>query len=724
MRGCKIKKIISLITAITLSLNLIPMKSFASVSSDRYTSGISIGFTSMGNINSLSFTLTDNYILLKQNVICRKDLSYRIEYSDSKFKIYENGVLICETDSDIIMQPLNANSYIIFKKEGYNRQFSGNITLKKTNNNSFFIINHLDIEDYIKGVLPFEIGNEFPIEALKAQAVAARTYSISNKGKYSSLGYDLTDDVSSQVYRGAVTNADSCNEAVKDTAGEVLTYENNPISAVFCSSNGGYTERNDYVWDGDKLPYLNEVKDNYDTHYQNWTKKLSADDITLLLKSNYKDLNINKFLSIDTANIKKYPSGRVSELTILYLDNNNAQSTLTLTKAKCRSFFELQSSLYSISISKDTSLNMDIYTFTGDGYGHGIGMSQWGAYERAKSGQDYKTILNFYYNGAQIESIPLINYIAEISGRIGGIDRFQTSVMIAEKAYEGSISNIVIANGNNFPDALSGSVLAKKMNCPLLIVNNTPEMSIEALNYINEHLTKDGHIYLLGGSAVLSDKYAGYFTSSGYMSSNIIRIGGKDRIDTSLKIADFINADYNSSVVICTADNFPDSLSISPIAASKGWPILLVSGKSMSTDVQKYLANRAPQNVYIIGGTGAVADSIEKQIRELPGYMSKVIRIGGTNRYETSCMVNNTFMDNPTDVFVTCGNNFPDALSGSVYAANSNGPMLLVDSSNYSQAKGYLSTIASTNENSIRVTIFGLEGAVSTATINNLIIAK
>lgn len=724
MKGFRFKKIIAMITALTITLSLIPTKSHASVSSDRYASGVSIGFASMGNINSLSFTLTDNYILVKQNIICKKNLNYRIDFSGSFFRIYEDGNLIGQSNSDIIIQPLNTGSYIMFTKEGYSRKFPGSIMLKRIDDNKFFIINSLNVEDYLKGVLPFELGNDFPMDALKAQAVAARTYCIANKGKYSTSGYDLTDDTSCQVYRGVVPYAENCNEAVEETAGEVLTFDGSPINAYFSSSNGGYTERNDYVWNGEKLPYLNETQDTFDTHEQNWTKTLSSDDLDSLLKSKYPDLKANKFLSVDISGIKKYPSGRVSEISITYLDSSNSQETFILTKDKTRSFFGLKSSLYNVTLSKDTSTNKDIYSFIGSGYGHGIGMSQWGAYERANNGQDYKTILNFYYAGSQIESMPQINYIAKLSGRIGGKDRYETSVMIAEKAFEGSISNIVIASGSNFPDALSGSVLAKKMNCPLLIVNNTPEISSEALNYINEHLTKDGHIYLLGGSGVLSDKYIEYFASSGYTSSNIERIGGKDRIDTSLKIASHINADSNSPVVICTANNFPDSLSISPVAASNGWPILLVSGNGISSEVQEYLAGRNPQSVYIIGGTGAVTAAVEKQIRSLPGYMSKVARIGGTNRYETSCMINNTFMDKPNDVFVASGDNFPDALSGSIYAASVNGPMLLVDGTNFNQAKGYLSAIASANESNVKVTVFGLEGAVSTATVNNLIIAK
>jgi stage II sporulation protein D len=716
-----VRKVVSTVTALILTCSILSIskKAVASVSSDRYNSGVSIGFTSMGDIDTLEFTVTDNYMLKEQNIICKSGANYKIVLAASSFTIYENGNVVGTTSNDITLTPLNQGSFVMFKKEGYTRRFSGSITFKKTDADSFIPINSLDIENYVKGVLPFEESNDFPIEALKAQAVAARTYCIMNKGKYSSEGYDLTDDISSQVYRGYVPYYANCNSAVELTAGEILTFNGQAINAYFSSSNGGYTEQNDNVWSGSQLSYLIESQDPYDTANRNWAQALSSPDIDSLLKTRHPELNVKQFLNIDIANIKKYTSGRISSLKLIYVDNNNSQQEYTLTKSEARTFFGLKSSLYTVTLSKDSS-NTDVFTFTGSGYGHGIGMSQWGAYGRALSGQDYKTILAFYYDNTSVESLGITGGNIRLASRIGGSDRYETSALIAGKTYDGMVNNVVIASGNNFPDALAGSVLAKRLDSPLLIVDSNPELSTKSINYIIDHLLKDGHIYILGGEGTISSEFIEKFKKLGYNASNIVRIGGKDRYETASLIASNVSNVEGTPLVICTGDNFPDSLSVSSVAASKGWPILLVSGDSISTPVQNYITRYKPSKVYIIGGTGAVSKDIEASIVNLVGGDPKsVIRYGGNNRYETSVIVNNAFLDNPSNVTIASGLNFPDALSGSVYAANNNAPMLLVDNNAVKSAQNYLELL-SRDVSNVSLTVFGLQGAVSDSVVNDL----
>lgn len=720
-----LKKLISTITAIVLTCSVLSSGKTASAStvSDIYNSSVSIGFTSMGDINTLDFTVTDNYIIQNQNIMLKSGASYKIVLSASNFTIYENGSVVGTSDKDITLTPLNSGSFIMFKKEGYMRRFSGSMTMKRVDDDSFIPINTLNIEDYVKGVLPFEESNDFPIEALKAQAVAARTYCITNKGKYSSLGYDLTDDINSQVYRGYVPFDSNCNSAVDLTAGEILEYNDEPISAYFSSSDGGYTEENDNVWSGKQLPYLTENPDPYDTASRNWTQVLSSADIDALLKKNHPELNAKQFVNLDITDMTKYSSGRVSSLKLNYTDNNNSQQSYTLTKNEARTFFGLKSSMYTITLSKDSS-NNDVYNFVGNGYGHGIGMSQWGAYGRAVSGEDYKTILAFYYKNAYIESLGVSGGNIHLAARLGGSDRFETSALIAEKAYSGMVNNVVIASGNNFPDALSGSSLAKKLDAPLLIVNSNPQSSSATIDYVIDHLLKNGHIYILGGEGTISNEFIDKFKQLGYSNSNIIRIGGKDRFETSALIASYVNNTIGTPVVICTGDNFPDSLSISGVAASKGWPILLASGSTIDPSVINYLTSYKPSNVYIIGGTGAVSKDIETSIQNLLQLdANNIVRYGGSNRYETSVIVNDAFINNPSNIVISSGINFPDALSGSIYAAISNAPMLLADNNAVKSAQNYVD-MQSHNVSSISLTVLGLQGAVSDNVVNNLIGVK
>ena len=134
------------------------------------------------------------------------------------------------------------------------------------------LVNQVSMEDYLKGVVPCEIVPSWQMDAIKAQAVAARTYAMFHKNGYRSAGYDVTDDTRTQVYRGVSAETEATNRAVMETAGEVVTYGGSPIDAVFHASGGGYTENCENVW-GSAVPYLKGVpEDKYATP---WKKTIS-----------------------------------------------------------------------------------------------------------------------------------------------------------------------------------------------------------------------------------------------------------------------------------------------------------------------------------------------------------------------------------------------------------------------------------------------------------------
>nr|WP_286207977.1 SpoIID/LytB domain-containing protein [Clostridium caldaquaticum] len=678
----------------------------------------------MGNVTSLDFTVTNDYFVQNENIILKSGKSYKIDIADSIFKLYENNSLLLQTNNNITIKPTVLGSFIRFVKNTYTRNFPGSITFK--NNGSFFIpINTLKIEDYVKGVLPFEMDNSFPIEALKAQAIAARTYGIANKGSYSSSGYDLRDDVYSQVYRGIVTSASNANKAVDETQGIVLTYNGSPISALFSSSNGGFTEKSGNVW-STNYPYFVDEADPFDLNESNprrsWSASLTVARIDEILKQEYPNLNIKQFVRIDIENIKKYVSGRISELRLIYLDNNDVEQAVTVNKDKVRTLFGLNSAMYSVNAVKDPVTQTDVeYTFNGSGWGHGVGMSQWGAYGRANANQNYTSILNFYYRNTLLENAFTNAYIARFKQRIGGENRYSTSRMIAEKVNSGQVNAVVLATGKDFPDALSGAVLAKKVGGPILLVDQYPssEDSKEALNYISSHLSKSGTIYLLGGEGVISPQYVSTLTSMGFSSSNIIRLGGINRQETALQVASNVSSG-NTPVVIATENDFPDALSISSIAALRGWPILLTNKDNLSTQVENFIKSRNPEKVYIVGETGVVSDSVKNKIKQiLNAGDSRVIRIGGVNRYETSRLISSTFIPDTEEVVLATGKNYPDALSGSVYAAMNGSPIILVDDSNMSDAEKYLRVI-NYNGSYPNLVVLGKSGAVSDKVVNYL----
>lgn len=718
----RINKLLAILTIATVLISS-PGIGHAATISDTYMKGISVGFTSMGNISTLDFSLTGDYFIDGQGIILSSNNSYRIELTNSTLNLYQNNALLYSTSDDITIKPLNTGTFVKFYKGSYLRQFTGNMTFKN-NGTSFIPINTLKMEDYLKGVVPFEEGESFPLEALKAQAVAARTYAVKNSGAYSAQGYDLRDDTYSQVYGGYIATATNSNASVEATAGKVLTYNGSAIDALYSASNGGFTEDAANVW-GNSLPYLKDVKDTYDAVYSDvntWTVSYSKADLINLLKQKHPEIN-GTFDSIDIASITTFNSGRVSNLNIWYLDNITNVKKLMLppiTKDEARTFFNLKSALYTVTLDQNGN-----YIFTGKGDGHALGLSQWGSYEMAKDSKPYDYILNFYYN--QNNNVVLQD--ADVSGkiinnvtRIGGQDRFSTSVKIAENIYSNEITNVVLSTGYNFPDALSGSVLAKNLGGPILLVGTSPTSSDSspALNYINNHLNKAGKIYLLGGTGVIASSFETKLTAMGYNTANIIRLGGTDRLQTSMKIASELNVTTSTNIVIATKNDFPDALSISPIAALRGWPILLTDKDQLSNEVESYITSIRPDKVYIAGGSGVVSDSVKNRIKTLLNYGDdRVIRLGGSDRYATSRIINSTLVQDPSEVAFATGLKYPDALSGSVYAALKGGPIMLIDPSKTIEAQNYIKFVGS-NANSINVTALGLQGAVSDTVISSL----
>lgn len=272
-------------------------------------------------------------------------------------------------------------------------------------------VNIVDIEDYIKGVVAFEMSNAYPIEALKAQAVTARNYSLTNLNKHKSEGYDLCDTTDCQVYRGYNAQYTNVIRAVEDTRGKVLTYNNQLASTFYGASSGGYTEAASAIWNGN-LPYLLSKADPFES--DGWPAgnlTFSGNDISTKLKQKGYITAADTFNKIDTDSMKKDASGRVSSLDIIYTDKNGVMSRKTLTKEAPRTFLSLPSALYTVTYTPETNQ----YVFSGKGYGHGVGLSQVGAKNRANAGQTFDQILSFYFDStsiADMNNVPDRAYLA------------------------------------------------------------------------------------------------------------------------------------------------------------------------------------------------------------------------------------------------------------------------------------------------------------------------
>nr|WP_294680385.1 SpoIID/LytB domain-containing protein [uncultured Anaerotignum sp.] len=321
-------------------------------------------------------------------------------------------------------------------------------------------VNVIGLEEYLYGVVPSEMPRSYHAEALKAQAVAARTYAMTKLGAHSGSGYQLCDTTACQVYKGYSNEADATTAAVNETAGEVACYQGSPIEAVFSASTGGYTENSENVWNT-VVPYLRAVKEVGEFDESSWTKTLTLADLTALLQA--KGAGIGKAEDIRITKISE--GGRVQELQII-----GTSGVKTLNKESIRTYFSsacgtLPSKMFTINgkggasaagggvsqgsgllsaaasqgiiaktegalsylNGKRLSVDVDakqtqasansnaVYTvsistvqngkfvFSGRGSGHGVGLSQKGAQAMAQKGYDYEEILCHYYTGITIE---------------------------------------------------------------------------------------------------------------------------------------------------------------------------------------------------------------------------------------------------------------------------------------------------------------------------------
>jgi len=249
-----------------------------------------------------------------------------------------------------------------------------------------YLINDIDLETYITGVVASEMPTEWPVEVLKAQAVAARTYAYNLLRKNRDALYDLTATHIHQVYNGIHRASPNVLLAVEHTRGEVLTYKGELIEPYYHSHCAGQTESSFYIWERE-IPYLQSVK-CFHTDKRRWEASISKKKLSSKIGlSNIKDVKI----------LKRSPSGRV--LRIYFSDGNRKIIMSGEDIRRIAGYNEIKSTLFDVKDAVDSII------FKGEGMGHGVGMCQWGAYEMAKRGYNYRQILLHYYKGVDILKI-------------------------------------------------------------------------------------------------------------------------------------------------------------------------------------------------------------------------------------------------------------------------------------------------------------------------------
>ena len=250
------------------------------------------------------------------------------------------------------------------------------------------LINRITLEEYLNGMLDSEMSNTWPVEALKAQAVAARTYALFQKYYGGRCHYDMESGVLSQVYKGLAHEHDSTIKAVEETAGQVLTKGGEPIMALYHSCCGGATQDNADVY-GKKLSYLRSVKCQYDSAcpWYRWDSKET-------LKGIQKDLEESGLYKGQVRSVRFDDKGRVAVTGT----SGGANFRPEQLRAAC-GYSVLPSGMFTVKVSGGK-----VY-FNGRGAGHGVGMCQWGARGLAERSRDYRQILQQYYKGAEITKL-------------------------------------------------------------------------------------------------------------------------------------------------------------------------------------------------------------------------------------------------------------------------------------------------------------------------------
>ncbi|MBP2631519.1 MAG: SpoIID/LytB domain protein [Firmicutes bacterium] len=361
-------------------------------------------------------------------------------------KVMVNDKLVNLKAMEISLQENNVDAGINVNKKKYR----GKVTLTNVNKEGLTVINTLPIEQYLYSIVPSEMPASWHLEAVKSQAVAARTFVLNNMHKHEAEGYDVCATTHCQVYNGKTVEMDRSTKAVDDTNGLVMLYKGKPISAVFHSSAGGRTENSEDVW-GSYLPYLRSVED-YDQGAPNykWEKKMTPSEVQSKLQTAGYNIGILQAIEVsplnkDSKNANdRSASGRIKTMGFI-----GDKGSISIEGNKARSILGLNSTLFDVSLvvpnekkidvqigmyyKKDIDVNLPPYKekglitdkentrrvtgrpgelilFNGFGWGHGLGLSQWGSKAMAEKSPEtnslyFKEILRHYYQGIEIKKV-------------------------------------------------------------------------------------------------------------------------------------------------------------------------------------------------------------------------------------------------------------------------------------------------------------------------------
>lgn len=678
-----LKKLISTITLIFALLLIFSDSNPAHAATDTENFIVKVKL-----INNLGPSKTYQFIpmgetILKEDptIVLTKGVTYKLAIQNSKVSLFEGTTLLKKDLPAVTLEPKEyvKENFVLLEnmKSSVKRPHIGTIIFRLdtvSNTQQIQPVNLLGFEDYLKGVLPGEMpaswgGLNGGQEALRAQAIAARSYVFAKMNGNSQL--EIDDTIKYQVYKGFVWDSISptydrfnvnSTSAVESTKGMIMTYplangSKGFVTAFFSASNGGQTELPQQYWSS-SLPYIKTSQvDTYDVF--KWANPLQ------LKKRQLSNVN-----ELDFTNPAVWWNTQAENNLLSSTVLADPNSRIAFAKLKGHALTELKKlnpSFESIKIDSINSIKTIEYTNTGKVKEITFNLSY---YTRKKNPDN-----SLYYSmelGAQSETL-------------FGKTRYETAVDIARRGWTGKRDNAVLGRGELPVDALAGSVLAYKLDAPILLTR-TNELPASVEEYFKESLNPGSKVYLLGGIGAITPSVENRIKDLGYKT---VRVGGKTRTDTSLEIAKMISG--NQSVFFATGnEESSDALSISPYAARNQIPIIIQMGTKLSQGTSDYLKSSGKTTVNLIGGVGIISAEIENTLKST-GYALE--RIAGKNRVDTSVLINQKFAMSGDSLVIGNAYSFIDALAGSVLAAKNNSSILLLDSDPKEMPISYLDTV-------------------------------
>ncbi len=546
----------------------------------------------------------------------------------------------------------------------YNVRYRGKIWLDRKDGNRLAAVNQLTMQHYLYGVVPRESPSSWEPDALKAQAVAARSYAYSDMV----AGSILKCTTYSQVYKGhsrvsqgvvRLHEASTTNTAVDATDAQVVKTSSGAVARTyFCSQSGGHTANNEDVWvEGTPLSYTRGVSDPYehlaDPPYSPWPsskeKTYSGLDLTAKLQG---------ISGVPTTSV--FVTGVSPE----YVESGHAKY-VTFTFANGAE----------VCISGDTVRSR-------------LGLLS----------------TRFYLTGFPME-------------RIYGNTRYDTAVKVSQTAFPGNAPAVVIASGEDYADALTGSALAGAVDGALLLTASDSLPTATRSELVQLAPTT---VYIMGGTAAVAMQVEEAIENA-LPDAAVERVQGSDRYQTARKAADIVaSLGGAEKVIVASGTGWADAAAASALAYAKAYPILLTRKDSLDGHASRFLAAEKPGTTVLVGGTAVLSTVVEDAVAEASGGL--VERDGGYDRYQTAAKVAERCLNkegfSADALYIATGASYADALSGGTLAGAQGRPLLLTQTDTCPvNTEAFLTAHKDTVE---KLWLFGGEAAISASGLTAL----